>query len=118
VWRWCAARWSHFCFLLSACSHAGLVDEGMHCYASMSQFTWFVQNWNIARAWLIFLAMLAILRWWIRSSKCLVKHMRLCIRHCQALAEFMVMCRWEKVLLNEQLFSGEFHCGHVCKVGE
>jgi hypothetical protein len=28
----------------------------------------------------------------------------------------MVMWRWEKVLLNEQLFSGEFHCGHVCKV--
>ncbi len=23
-----------------------------------------------------------------------------------------------EVLLNEQLFSGEFHCGHVCKVGE
>ncbi|CAK9254554.1 unnamed protein product [Sphagnum jensenii] len=28
-----------FVFLLSTCSHAGLVDEGMHCYASMSQFT-------------------------------------------------------------------------------
>jgi pentatricopeptide repeat protein len=25
-----------FVCLLSACSHAGLVDEGMHCYASMS----------------------------------------------------------------------------------
>ncbi len=25
-----------FVCLLSACSHAGLVDEGMHCYASMT----------------------------------------------------------------------------------
>ncbi len=42
-------------------SHAGLVDEGMCCYLQQLQFTRIMENWNIAAAWLTFLAMLAIL---------------------------------------------------------
>jgi hypothetical protein len=40
-----------FIFLLSACSHAGLVDGGMCCYASMSSVYMILQHWNITSAW-------------------------------------------------------------------
>ncbi len=50
-----------FVFVLSAYSHAGLVDEGMQCYGSM-KFTGFLQNWSTMPAWLTFLAVLAIYR--------------------------------------------------------
>ncbi len=47
---------------MSACSHAGLVDEGMCLYASMIRDYMILAKWNIAPAWLTFLVVLAIYR--------------------------------------------------------
>jgi hypothetical protein len=51
-----------FICLLSACSHAGLVDESMGFLLQWSQTILFLQNWNITPALLTFLAVLAIYR--------------------------------------------------------
>ncbi len=51
-----------FVWILSTCTDAGLVDEGMHCYGSLITVYMISANWNIWPAWSTFLALLAIYR--------------------------------------------------------
>jgi hypothetical protein len=79
---------------VSACSHAGLVDEGM--YASMIRDYMILEIWNIAPAWLTFLVVLAIYRRQrIWSLKYPVNHRWLRGWLCLTCAEFMVRWRWQ-----------------------
>jgi pentatricopeptide repeat protein len=47
--------------VLSACSHAGLVDEGYHYFNCMKNIITSHLQWNTMYAWLTFLAVLGIL---------------------------------------------------------
>ncbi len=93
-----------FVCLLSACSHAGLVDEGMHLYASM------LRDYMISAKSEHYTCMIDLLGCAghlqeaeniIKAMPCTpsVLHGRLCL----VLAEFMVIWRWQNVLLNEFL---------------
>jgi pentatricopeptide repeat protein len=91
-----------FVCLLSACSHAGLVDEGRHLYASMLRD--YMIPANITPAWFTFLAVLAIYRRQrILSRQCPVYPLWLHGWLCLVLAEFMVTWRWQNALPNEFL---------------
>ncbi len=90
-----------FC-LLSACSHSGLVDEGMVCYASM------VTDYMISAKLEHYTFMVNLLgcaghlqRIW--SWQCPVNHMWLHGWLCLVLAEFVVMWRCQNVLPNKFL---------------
>jgi pentatricopeptide repeat protein len=90
--------------LLSACSHAGLVDEGMCFYAAMVTDYMISPKFEHYTCMLTFLAMLTIYRnQRIWSWECPGNHMWLHAWLCLALAEFMVMWRWQNVLPNEFL---------------
>jgi pentatricopeptide repeat protein len=94
----------NFVCLLSACSHAGLVDEGMCCYASM--FTVYMispksEHYScmvdlLGRAGKLHEAENMIK---LMPGKPYVPAWRACL----VLAKFMVMWRWENVLLNNFL---------------
>jgi hypothetical protein len=65
-----------FVCLLSACSHEGLVDEGMWCYASMVTEYMISAKSEPTPVWSTFLAVLAIYRRQkIWSWQCPVNHM-------------------------------------------
>jgi len=78
-----------------------------------SQFTWFLQNWGITHAWLT-LAMLAISRRQrIPLRECPINCLWVSGRLCSVLAGFMVMCRWENVLLTDS-WIGAWKCFRLC----
>jgi hypothetical protein len=94
-----------FVSLLPACSHAVLVDEGMHCYASMITCYMICAKLEHYTCMLNLLVCIGHLQ----ESENMINRMP-CKPHvvchgclCWALAKFMVMWRWEKALLNEFL---------------
>jgi pentatricopeptide repeat protein len=89
---------------LSVCSHAGLVDEGMCCYASM------VTDYMISVKLEHYTCMVNLLSYagHLQEAENMVMAMP-CKQHvahgwfCLALTEFMVMWRWQNTLQNEFL---------------
>jgi pentatricopeptide repeat protein len=93
-----------FVCLLSACSHAGLVDEGMHCYASM------VTDYMISAKLEHYTCMVDLLghAGHLQEAENMVMAMHVNHRWlhgwlCSVLAEFMVTWRWQNVSPNEFL---------------
>jgi pentatricopeptide repeat protein len=81
-------------YLLSACSHAGLVDEGTCCYASMVTGYMIFTKTEFYTCIVDFLAVLAICRRQrIWSWQWPINHMWLQGQLCLVLAKFMVMWR-------------------------
>ncbi len=91
-----------FVFLLSALKPWWM--QASPVMFQWSQLVCFLQNWDMTLAWVTFLAMLTINSrqrfWWGQCPwNYLWHHGWLCL----ALAEFMVIWRWENMLLNKFL---------------
>jgi pentatricopeptide repeat protein len=95
---------SHFCVFCQVVAMKVWWMKACGVMLQWSQSIQFLQIQNTTPAWLTFLTVLAIYRRQrIWSWKCPVNHMWVLGWPCSALAEFMVMWRWQNMLQSEFL---------------
>ncbi len=92
------------CLLLSGCSHAGLVDEGLRCHSSMSTVYMISAKLEHYTCMVDLLGRAGRLQEAENMIKPMLRNqLWLFGRLCLVLAEFMVMWRWENVWVNKFL---------------